>query len=149
MIYPTSGNTSLPHQDMPEDVKRDYEEARCIVGLSPRSSAALLRLSMQKLTINILKAGPDSSLNDNIEKLVGNGLPQTLQQAFDIVRITGNNAVHPGVIDLRDDVKTASKLFELVNLVVDYLIAKPKEIAGMYNDLPKDELKRIDRRDGK
>ena len=39
-----------------------------------------------------------------------------MQQALDIVRVTGNQAVHPGHIDLSDDRATAEKPFVLVNL---------------------------------
>jgi hypothetical protein len=49
MVYPVSSITPLPAEDMPEDVKRDYIEARNIVNLSPRAATALLRLALQKL----------------------------------------------------------------------------------------------------
>ena len=149
MIYPPGGTTALPHADMPENVKEDYEEARSVVSISPRSATALLRLAVQKLASDILNVKPDSNLNDSIKKLVEKGLPQTLQQALDIVRVTGNNSVHPGQIDMRDDAKTASKLFDLVNLIVDYMIAKPKEINDLYDRLPDKDKNNIAKRDSR
>jgi hypothetical protein len=38
-----------------------------------------------------------------------------VQQSLDIVRVIGNDAVHPGQIDLTDDIETATKLFVLIN----------------------------------
>jgi hypothetical protein len=55
---------------LPEDIKKDYEEAQSIVSTSPRSSAALLRLTIQKLTDTILGKDKTESLNSNIEYLV-------------------------------------------------------------------------------
>lgn len=149
MIYPTSGPASLPHNDMPEDVKTDYIEARNIVSFSPRSAAALLRLAVQKLTNNILGTASDSNLNDNIKKLVENGLPRNLQQALDIVRVTGNHSVHPGEIDLKDDQATATRLFELVNIITQSMITTPKEIDQLYKKLPEKDKENIAKRDNK
>ena len=56
------------------------------------------------------------------------GLPPKIQQALDIVRVIGNNAVHPGQIDLRDDRSTAMRLFELVNLIAEVMITQQKEV---------------------
>jgi hypothetical protein len=49
MIYPSGGPAPLPHPDLPDDIKEDYEKARSIVSRSPRSVAALLRLAVDKL----------------------------------------------------------------------------------------------------
>lgn len=45
-----------------------------------------------------------------------------LQQALDSVRVIGNEAVHPGTMDLRDDVFTVLSLFGLVNFIVQKAI---------------------------
>lgn len=46
--------------------------------------------------------------------------------------MVGNEAVHPGMIDLRDDYETVSKLFKLTNFIADKLISEPKEVEEIY-----------------
>lgn len=83
-----------PHSDAPESIRIDYEEARAVFGSSPRSSAALLRLAIQKICIEL--GLPGKNLNEDISKLVEKGLPVRIQQSLDIVRVVGNEQVHPG-----------------------------------------------------
>ena len=64
-----------------------------------------------------------------------------------MVRVIGNNAVHPGAIDLRDDKATGATLLQLINLVVDRRISTQKRIAEMYNNLPPRALEQIEKRD--
>jgi hypothetical protein len=67
------------------------------------------------------------------------GLETEIKQALDVVRVMGNNAVHPvhpGKIDLRDDKASATTLLQLLNLVVDRRISTQKRIAQMYGNLP-------------
>jgi hypothetical protein len=129
---------------MPAEVKVDYEEAARILSLSPRGSAALLRLAIQKLCVEL--GGKGTNLNDDIAKLVARGLPVQVQQALDVVRVTGNNAVHPGQI-APEDTDTAAQLFSLVNIIVEYMIDMPKRIGSMYNALPEGARKAVERRD--
>jgi hypothetical protein len=148
MVHPLLGDAPLPHPDLPYDIRRDYDEANTVLSLSPRSSAALLRLSIEKLTNHILKEEV-GNLNENIKKLVDNGLPVLIQQSLDILRVIGNNALHPGQLDLKDDQQTALKLFDLVNLITDYMITKPQQTNALYQSLPEDSRKAIDKRDNK
>lgn len=145
MIYPFGGAAPLPNPDMPEDIKKDYEEARSVLSISPRGSAALLRLAVQKLCKELGEKG--KNINDDIASLVQKGLPARVQQALDIVRVTGNDAVHPGTIDLNDTPDIAAKLFGLVNLIVDNQITQPKVIDELYGGLPIDKLQGIQQRD--
>ncbi|SEP46849.1 DUF4145 domain-containing protein [Propionispora vibrioides] len=146
ILYPAKAINSLPapHEDLPDELLADYEEARSIAHLSPRGSAALLRLVLQKLSKHLGAKG--TNINEDIKYLVNEGLPQRLQQAFDIVRIIGNNAVHPGYIDLNDNIEIVHKLFTLINIITEHLITQPKMISKLYDDLPKGQLKSIEKR---
>lgn len=148
LIFPFTGTAPLPNPDMPEDVREDYEEARNLLMISPRGAAALLRLAIQKLCKHL--GGSGDNINSDIAALVRNGLPQKLQQALDSVRVIGNNAVHPGQIDLKDDVETANKLFVFINIICDNQITQPKMIDEFYNTKIPDNLRQaIDKRDNK
>jgi len=147
MIFPSSGNAPLPHSELPWELKQDYEEAKNIALLSPRSAAALLRLIIEKLTDHILQENKGKDLNENIGKLVKLGLPQKIQESLDILRVIGNNALHSGQIDMKDNDSTALALFDLVNLITDVMITKPQKIGSLYNSLPEDAKKGIQRRD--
>lgn len=145
LVYPLGSAAPLPADDMPDDVKADYTEARSILGFSPRGAAALVRLALQRLMLHLGEKG--TNLNDDIGSLVSKGLPIDIQKALDSLRVIGNNAVHPGQIDLRDDLPTAAALFELLNLVVESTITQPKKIQELYSKLPQAALAQIQRRD--
>jgi hypothetical protein len=105
-----------------------------------------LRLCVQKLCKHLGK--PEKNINDVIAALVKNGLHLHVQQALDIVRVVGNNAVHPGQIDLKDDRATAERLFGLVNLIAETMISLPNHVASLFDSLPEEARKAIEKRDG-
>lgn len=147
MVYPDHAFAELPNADLPEDIKQDYNEARSILNKSPRGAAALLRLSIQKLCKSLGESG--ANINNDIKALVVRGLPPKVQESLDSVRVIGNEAVHPGELDLRDDRDTAAKLFRLVNFIATKMISEPKEIDEIYNGLPQDKRDAIKQRDSK
>ena len=105
-----------------------------------------MRLVVQKLCIHL--GQPGKNLNDDIAALVRAGLDPQVQEALDTVRVIGNNAVHPGQIELSDDRATAELLFGLVNLIVEKLISVPKHVREVYDALPKRNRDAIAKRDG-
>jgi hypothetical protein len=145
LIWPRRPGGPQPNLDLPLDVRRDYEEASTILDASPRGAAALLRLAIQKLCKELGEKGrkPD----DDIASLVRKGLDPRVQKALDVVRVVGNNAVHPGEIDLRDDRPTAEALFGLVNLICEKMITQPKHVDELYAKLPEQNRKAIEERD--
>ncbi len=145
MVYPVVGDVLPANIDMPEDIKRDYEEAGAILSQSPRGAAALIRLAIQKLCKEL--GQPGKNINDDIKALVASGLDVRVQQALDAVRVIGNSAVHPGKIDMRDDRETAETLLKLLNLIVDKTISEPKHVQEVYDSLPETVLNEIARRD--
>ena len=146
LVPPHGAGAPAPHVDMPADVQEDYEEARTIVDRSPRGAAALLRLAVQKLMVDLGESGND--INKDIGELVKKGLPVEVQQALDAVRVIGNESVHPGTLNLKDDVDTASALFGLLNFIVDQRISQPKKLQQLYGTLPPAKLAGIQQRDG-
>lgn len=146
MVYPNRGNAPAPNPDMPEEIKKDYEEAASIYTQSPRGAAALLRLAIQKLSVDL--GGKGKNINEDIKELVKRGLPEQIQKSLDIVRVIGNNAVHPGQIDV-DDTEVAGKLFTLLNLITDYMVSMPKKVDVMFSGLPDSNREQIEKHDGK
>lgn len=145
LFFPKEKEGMKPNQDLPEDIIRDFEEARSIIKESPRGAAALLRLCVQKLCKHLGGKGKD--LNEDIANLVAQGLNPLIQKSLDIVRVIGNNAVHPGVIDLNDDPGVAIRLLGLINAVADQMISHPKNVDELYGELPQRQLEEIGKRD--
>lgn len=148
ICWPSSSTAPLPNPDLDADIRADFEEARSILHLSPRGSAALLRLAIEKLCKNQLGA-EGKTLDDRIADLVKKGLNQQVKLALDVLRVTGNEAVHPGEMDLRDDRETAEALFRYVNLIADRMLSEPKQLAEAFNKLPQGKRDAISRRDDK
>lgn len=148
MVFPLEITVDWPNSDLPEEVQQDYLEAANILNHSPRGAAALLRLAIEKLVNWIEDNG--KNLDSKIGNLVRLGLNSKIQKALDMVRVIGNNAVHPGQIDLTDDSDTAQRLFKLVNIIADWMITQPKEVSELYeNLLPEGQKEYIKQRDSK
>ena len=113
--------------------------------LSPRGAAALLRLAIQKLVIFLEEKG--DNLNQDIGNLVEKGLSPKIQKSLDVVRVIGGEAVHPGVLDLRDDQKTVGDLFGFFNLICETMISQPKHVDELYEGLPESKKEQVRRRD--
>lgn len=147
LIFPNEKIGVIPNPDLPDEIIRDFEEARSILGESPRGAAALLRLCVQKLCIHL--GGKGKTIDDDIASLVAKGLNPLVQKSLDIVRVIGNEAVHPGVIDLNDDRDTASQLLNLVNSIAEQMISHPKHVEAMYEKLPESKREAIEKRNEK
>lgn len=145
LVYPSKLTSPLPHKDLPGSCKSEYDEARYVLPFSPRAAAALLRLCIEKVCKELGASGKD--LNRDVGELVKRGLDSRIQKALDVVRVTGNNAVHPGTMDLADDNELVDKLFKLVNLIVEEMITKPNEINSLYGALPESARQAIEKRD--
>lgn len=145
MLIPSGGGAPLPSPDLPDDVKPDYLEAAEIVNISPRGAVALLRLAIQKLCKAL--GEPGNNINDDIASLVQKGLPVRVQEALDAVRVIGNEAVHPGQLDLEDDAPTATALFGLINFITEKMISEPNEVERVYSLLPEGKRAAIEERD--
>ncbi len=147
IVYPNTKIDIAPNNDLPEQIRSLFEEAREIVDSSPKGAAALLRLCVQHLCKELGESG--KNIDKDIASLVGKGLNPLVQQALDVVRVIGNESVHPGEIDLNDNKEIAVKLFGLVNLICDQMITHPKQVQELYGGLPEGKRQGIEKRNAK
>lgn len=148
MVFPREFPIEPPNNDLSEEIKSLYYEASKIFLDSPKGSTALLRLALQMLLRQIGKEG--NNINNDIKELVERGLSSKVQKALDLLRVVGNNAVHPGQINLDDNKEVALKLFKILNIIADEMITKPKEIDTLYSDvIPEETKSHIAKRDGR
>jgi len=145
MVYPMTGTAPPPNPDMPSDVAEIFEEARKTLPISPRASAGLLRLCVEQLTEKL--GEKEADLNARIASLVKNGLSPDVQRALDVVRVTGNHALHIGQIGQDDNPETAQSLFGIVNIIVQRMISDKNQVESMYSQLPQEKLSGISDRD--
>ena len=146
MVYPDTGAGAPPHDNLPEHLRADYMETASIIDRSPRGAAALLRLILEQILNHVGDEKKNS--NDNIRDLVTEkSLRLEVQKAYDIIRITGNNAVHPGQLDIKDNADIVAASFDLINVIVDELITRPKTMAALMNRMPEGAVEATERRD--
>jgi hypothetical protein len=134
IVYPETTTAPLPLRDTPEKVLTDYYEARDIITKSPRAAVALLRSALQKLISHL--GGEGEVLEEKLENLKKRGMESKIQIALNSVRMTGEDAVTPGLIDIDDNEETAMILFNIINLLVDTLITQPKKVEELVDNLP-------------
>lgn len=145
MIYPKQ-IIIPPAEDMPEHIKKTYKEASLVLQDSPRATCALLRLALQELMAYLKDhyeeyrdlTGKD--INKDIGTLVKHcGLSPKIQKALDSIRITGNNVLHLGELNIDDNQDIPETLFKILNFIVKEMITQPKEIEGLYEKMPEKE----------
>ncbi|PEJ99319.1 DUF4145 domain-containing protein [Bacillus wiedmannii] len=146
-VYPMNcANYPQPHKDMPEHIRKTFKEAGSVMHLSLGSSAALSRLTLEKLLVHL--EYKNGSLNDKIGQVIKDGeISKRTEKALDVIRVYGNSGAHSGIINLEEQPWVPSTLLKLINLVVDDLITAPKEIDDMYDAMPKGVKNGIKNRD--
>lgn len=147
LVFPATSQAPDPNTDLPADVRRDYDEAAAVLPHSARAAAALLRLAVQRICVSLGEDG--KSIDKDIGALVKKGkISESLQRAMDTVRITGNESVHPGTLDVSDDPDLALALFHLVNRIAEKAFTEPRETAELYAKMPENKRKGVADRDG-
>ncbi|EGO8291880.1 DUF4145 domain-containing protein [Enterococcus faecalis] len=148
-IYPPVKNHQIDaHKDTPESIKPIFEEAVSILDLSPRSSAALTRLALEKLC-DYLGATPSKNLNNKIQELIDKGLDPNISYIFDGIRIFGNDGAHDtGLIDLneKDSKSNSETLLSMFNYIVEDVITRKKKRTEFVNSIPKSKIQQIEER---
>ena len=122
MIYPISNPYPEPNDDLSEQAKIMYNKAASVATICSEAACAMLRKVLEIMLNDIGKSGTIYKMIGDLKK---EGLDDDLVDDLNIVRVIGNQAVHPGTIDFNDTVEV-DMLFELINDLSDVLITKPK-----------------------
>ena len=145
IIFPRDSSIPPPNPDLNEDISSIYNEAALIFQDSPRASAALLRLCVEMLCIQLGEV--KGNLFDRIGNLVKQGLSKQTKKALEVCRVVGNDAVHPGMIDIDENPDIVFTLFGLINYIAHEMITNPREIEELYSSLPEEKRNSIEQRD--
>lgn len=110
-------------------------EAASIRQKSPRGSAALLRLALQKLCKHL--GEPGKNINDDIRALAEKKkVSREVIHMADVLRITGNCSAHPGEMSDEDIDEVSDGLFVLINFIIKEAISDPNTRSEIYNKMP-------------
>lgn len=144
LVYPIAHSIiSDPNEDLPDEIKKIYEEARSVFHNSSRSSAALLRLAMELMLTNL--GYTQNRLVDKINSLlVSEGANEEIVLAAEIIRLYGNSSTHTGFIDLNEDKEAAEELFMVINLIAEHQYTRPKKLKALMDKLPEGKRKQIE-----
>jgi len=142
LIYPIVTGPP-PEPDMPEDAKKAYEEARAIVGVSPRGAGALVRLALEFL-LRDLGVNPRATPAVAIAGLEERGLRRETAMLLHTIRFRSNDAVHPEVRTDGADTQEGILLnMELLNMVTRELITEPRKRLEAMDTLTDDQRELI------
>lgn len=145
MLLPDVSGFPNPNNDMPESIQNIYNEASAVANKSLRAAAALLRLALHELCKYL--GAKTKNLQTDIDFLMQEkGLPSKIVEAMDIVRIVGNDAAHPGEIEVGNKPEIVEALFRLINFIAEKMISEPKrmeeEISKVNQILPDSKKRR-------
>jgi hypothetical protein len=94
IIYPKTIIKNV-EPEVPENIKKEFQEAAAILPISPRASAAMSRRLLQTILrekFSIKKGSLEAEIK---EFLSLTGIPTFLSQEIDAIRNVGNFAAHP------------------------------------------------------
>jgi hypothetical protein len=130
---------------MPAEVRALHMEAAQVGVVSRRAAAALARAAVERLLKTLDPDAPaKAKLADYIER-VRPRVSAPLGQLLDVVRVTGNQALHVDnqppelvllVLDSNVGPGVLETLLETANDLVDELITRPKRALELWEKLP-------------
>lgn len=153
LVHPRLRVGGTPHPEMPREVRELFEEAAAVAAVSPRAGAAFARVTVERL-LKTLFPETTPRLELLIAEAKQRGVSAAVGKMLDVVRVTGNDAVHvdeqPGdlVVLVLDEVQgpgLVGKLLQAVNDLVEQLITLPREAEELNRLIPESIRARIDK----
>lgn len=137
-VYPRSSSRAPTPNEIPADLKKDYEEACEVLSISAKASAALARRCMQ--TILRGQGYTQHNLVDQVNAVLketdaSKSMPSHLHDQIDAVRNFGNFGAHP-ITDVTTlqiipvEAEEAEWCLEIVEGLFDHFYVKPAQVAA-------------------
>jgi Domain of unknown function (DUF4145) len=124
-----------------------YEEAAAVAVVSPRAGAAFARVTVERLIKHLDPRAPvRATLEQRIARIKEQGISTPLGQMLDMVRVTGNDAVHVNdqpndlmmlVLDDKQSPELVRLLLQAANDLVDERITRPRFTEELWGRSPK------------
>jgi hypothetical protein len=130
ILFPKSASLKPLPSEVPQDYRKDFDEARLVFVLSPKSSAALGRRLLQRVLHERFSINRPN-LQQEIQEFISALTPPThLAQQLDAIRVVGNFAAHPikdtntgTITDVEEG--EAKLLIETLESLFDYAFVQP------------------------
>ncbi len=134
-IFPVSDVMHYPEY-IPEQIRKDYEEACAIKNLSPKASATLSRRCLQGMIRDFWQI-EENTLYKEIESLE-NKVDPSQKQILHALRKLGNIGAHHDndvskIIDIEPD--EADKMIKIIELLINEWYISRFEKEQLYNDV--------------
>lgn len=138
-IYPSVASYS-PNDGIPKKYIDDFQEARLVLPISPKVSAALTRRILQFILRDEYKIKA-RNLSSEIEKFITlPGIPSHISDAVDAVRVIGNLAAHPTKDNNTGEIVEVEKneaewLIEVIDALFDFTFIQPEKLKKRQQEL--------------
>ena len=131
VIYPQGQKTFFP-ECVPEKIVKDFNEAKMVLPISPRASAALSRCLLQYV-LRTIKGIQEKTLEKEIDQYIQKCSPPVpVIQYIDAIRQVGNYSAHPCKEQHTSEfvevtIEEAEWILELLKGIIHFEIIKPHE----------------------
>lgn len=131
VVYPRHMARRPLSDEVPSDIRDDYNEAASVLSLSPKASAAISRRLLQHI-LRDRWGIKHRSLQKEIKEFVARtDVPPYVSETVDAVRVVGNLAAHPTkdqntgtIVDVEPE--EAEWLLEAIEALCDFSYVQPK-----------------------
>ena len=121
-------------ENIPEEIRKTYNEARKIINISPDAFSVLIRKSLEYLCHDQGVTG--KNLKNMLNKLAEKGtIPKTLSQMTDAIRLVGNIGAHASEFHFGKE--EAKLLDEFFIAIVEYVYIAPTKIEKLQTRIQK------------
>lgn len=147
IIYPNIPLIDIePNEDLTNEQKQLFNEAKDIFDKSPKAAGALLRCVIERILRDKFQGKLGQSLLGKIlnDEEVKKELGGELIEMCNACKLIGNDAAHSSLIIYEDESKQEVELlFELINAIAEKLLSKPRKRQEMLDKSKKiNELKK-------